>query len=141
LAADPLQPDVLYIATSFVYGTTEAHHTPSRVAVSSDGGLAWETLGKTPSLVAELLPVSGRTGQVYALTVTSRTPQPMGETPVIAVAPAVEPAGSTGLLAWIVAGLAALALGFAVISDLRSRRPVALPEAALETQPIRNEPR
>jgi hypothetical protein len=28
-----------------------------------------------------------------------------------------------------------------VVSDLRSRRPVAVPEAALETQPIRNEPR
>lgn len=142
LAADPLQPDVLYIATSFIYGTTEAHHTPSRVAVSSDGGLAWESLGETPALVAELLPVSGRTGQVYALTLTSRTPQPMGETPAIAAAPPVAPESSgTGLLAWVVAGLAALALGFAVVSDLRSRRPVTAPEAALETQPVRSEPR
>jgi hypothetical protein len=142
LAADPLQADVLYIATSFIYGTSEAHHTPSRVAVSSDGGVAWQTLGETPALAADLLPVSGRTGHVYVLTVASRTPQPLGETPTIAVAPPVEPqSGATGLLAWIIAGLAALALGFAVVSDLRSRRPVAVPEAALETQPIRNEPR
>lgn len=143
LAADPLQPDVLYIATSFLYGTTEAHHTPSRVAVSSDGAQAWETLGESATRVAELLPVSGQTGQVYALTLASRTPQPIGETPAIAVAepPTAEEGRSTGLLAWAIAGLAALALGFAVVSDLRSRRPVPAPDAALETQPVRSDPR
>ncbi len=144
LAADPLQPQVLYIATSFLYGTTEAHHTPSRVAVSRDGALAWEMLDETTAQVAELLPVSGRTGQVYALTSASRTPQPIGDTPVIAVAeePAVEGGFSTGLLAWIVAGLAALALGYAVVSDLRSRRPVpAASDATPATQPIRSDPR
>src|SRR5690606_20972977 len=142
-AADPLQPDVLYIATSFLYGTTEAHHTPSHVAVSSDGAQAWETLGESAARVAALLPVSGQTGQVYALTLTSRTPQPIGETPAIAVAelPAAEEGRSTGLLAWVIAGLAALALGFAVVSDLRSRRPAPTPDAALETQLVRIDPR
>lgn len=143
LAADPLQPAVLYLASSFLYGTSEAHHTPSRVALSRDGAMAWETLGETPALVAELLPVSGRTGQVYALTAADRTPLPIGDTPAVAVAPAPAPQSrTTGLLAWIVAGLAGVALGFSVLSDLRSRRPVsAAPEAALETQPVRNDPR
>jgi hypothetical protein len=42
-------------------------------------------------------------------------------------------------LAWIVAGLAALALGFAIASDLRSRRPLPAANGTLETQPVRNE--
>lgn len=143
LAADPLQPAVLYLAGSFLYGTSEVHHTPSRIALSRDGAMAWETLGETPALVAELLPVSGRTGQVYALTATSRTPLPIGDTPVIAVAPTPAPQSrTTGLPAWIVAGLAGVALAFSILSDLRSRRPVPVaPEAALETQPVRNDPR
>jgi len=77
--------------------------------------------------------VSGVTGGVYALTSASRTPLALGNAPVIAegavaVAPVAQPAvGLTAVLAWVVAGLAALALVFAVAWDLRSRRPARVP--------------
>jgi hypothetical protein len=133
---------VLYVATSFLYGTAEVHHTPSRIALSTDGGLAWSSLDEAPAQVAELLPVGGQSGAVYALTTASRTPLAMGEAPAISVPPAAQTAATSGLLAWMVAGLAAVALGFALVTDLRSRRAAsgtapAGPGAALEAQPVR----
>jgi photosystem II stability/assembly factor-like uncharacterized protein len=130
LAVDPVQPEVMYVATSYLYGTSEMHEAPAGVALSTNGAQAWSPINEAANLaVAELLPVSGLTGGVYALTADSRTPMALGNAPVItevAVAsqPVAQPATSgTSILAWIIAGFAALALLFAVAMDLRSRRP------------------
>lgn len=144
LAIDPAQPEVMYVATSYLYGTTEIHESPAGVAVSTDGALAWSRINEATNLaVAELLPVPGLTGGVYALTADSRTPLALGNAPIItevAVAsqPVVEPVtiGITSILAWIIAGLAALALIFAIAMDLRGRRPVT--EGTLAADPIRS---
>jgi DNA-binding beta-propeller fold protein YncE len=143
LAIDPLQPEVLYVATSFLYGTNEIHQSPAGVAISTDGATAWSPINEAANMaVAELLPVSGLTGGVYALTTDSRTPQALGNAPIIteaavAAQPVAEPTvGFTSILAWVVAGLAALALIFAVAMDLRNRRPEA--EPTLSTSPVRS---
>jgi len=129
LAIDPAQPEVMYVATSYLYGTNEVHTTPGGVALSTNGAQAWTPINEAANLaVAELLPVSGVTGGVYALTSSSRTPQALGNAPIItefavATQPVVESGiNLTTILAWVIAGLAALALAFAVVMDLRSRR-------------------
>jgi len=142
LAIDPAQPEVMYVATSFLYGTNEVHESPVGVALSTDGAQAWSPISESANLaVVELLPVSGLTGGVYALTENSRTPLALGNAPIVtevAVAsqPVAEPSvGSTSILAWIIAGLAALALVFAVVMDLRNRRTEA--ERPLAPSPVR----
>jgi photosystem II stability/assembly factor-like uncharacterized protein len=143
LAIDPVQPEVMYVATSYLYGTNEVHASPAGVALSTNGAQAWSPINEATNLaVAELLPVSGLTGGVYALTTDSRTPMALGNAPVItevAIAgqPVAQPATSfTSILAWVIAGLAALALVFAVAMDLRSRRLEA--ETTLSPSPVRN---
>jgi photosystem II stability/assembly factor-like uncharacterized protein len=142
LAIDPAQPDVMYVATSYLYGTSETHESPAGVSVSTDGAQAWSPINEAAQLsVAELLPVTGLTGGVYALTTDSRTPLALGNAPIIsevAVAsqPVAQPAVSfTSILAWVIAGLAALALVFAIVMDLRNRRTEA--EPTLSTSPVR----
>jgi hypothetical protein len=128
LAVDPIQPEVVYAATSYLYGTSEVHETPGSVAMSVDGAVAWSSVAEQlDAAVADLMPVAGLTGAVYALTDQSRTPLALGNAPAateVVVAPAAGEDGLsiTGLLAWIIAALAAFALIFAVASDLRSRR-------------------
>jgi len=127
LAADPTQPNVLYIATSYLYGSTEVHQDPVGVSMSTTGAQSWVTLqSNDKTVVTELLPISGETGAVYALTNQSRTPLALGRATLLAMsnAPAATSttgAFNTGILAWIVAALAALALLFAIGNDLRSR--------------------
>ena len=132
LAVDPAQLDVLYAAISYLSGSTQVHQSPVGVTMSTDGGASWSGLANnTAEVVAELMPVAGSTGAVYALTNNSRTPLALGTAPVIAETTAVAetpvtPAQSvTGLLAWIIAGLAAAAMVFAIVYDAatRSKRP------------------
>jgi hypothetical protein len=133
LAVDPQQPQVVYVATSYLYGTTTLHQSPVGVAMSTDGAQHWATLYTDRQVaVADLLPVSGQTGAVYAVTNVSRTPQPLGTAlaaPTSLANVRVElpttPLPWTTIVAWVVAGLAALALVYAVANDLRRRRPVA----------------
>jgi len=143
LAIDVAQPDVMYVATSYLNGTSETHETPAGVAVTTDGAQAWSFINEASKLpVAELLPVAGLTGGVYALTSDSRTPLALGNAPIItevAVAsqPMAQPSvGFTSILAWVIAGLAAMALFAAVAMDLRNRRPVG--EAPLSPSPVRS---
>jgi photosystem II stability/assembly factor-like uncharacterized protein len=143
IVIDPMQPEVMYVATSYLYGTSEIHESPAGVALSTDGAQAWSPINEATNLaVAELLPVSGLTGGVYALTNNSRTPQALGNAPIISEAavasqPVAQPVSGSGtILAWVIAGLAALALVFAVIYDLRSRRPEV--EAPLSPSPVRS---
>jgi hypothetical protein len=124
IAADPAQLDVLYVATSYLFGSVTVHQTPTGVSMTTDGGATWQPLaatGATP--VAELLPLAGQSGAVYALTLSSRQPLALGAAPVIvegapamAAAPAVNVAW-TSVAAWIVAGLAALALVYALATN------------------------
>lgn len=135
VVVDPVQPEVLYVATSYLYGTTVVRESPAGVAVSNDGAQVWSPIFEASNLaVAELLPISGLTGGVMALTTDSRTPLALGNAPVIEEPVAVvtrqaTPSGVTGPLAWIIAVLAALALVTAVALDLCSRRtqPAGLP--------------
>jgi len=143
LAIDVAQPDVMYVATSYLNGTSEIHESPAGVAVTTDGAQAWSFINEASKLpVVELLPVSGLTGGVYALTSDSRTPLALGNAPIItevAVAsqPVAQPTvGFTSILAWVIAGLAALALFAAVAMDLRNRRPEM--EAPLSPSPVRS---
>lgn len=129
LAIDPQQPEVLYVATSYLFGSTTLHTTPVGVAMSVDGAGTWQALAAIGEVaVAELLPVSGETGSVYAVTTASRTPLALGKAATGEAALAATPvdapvaAGSpTSVFAWIVAGLALLALLFAVGYDVRRR--------------------
>jgi hypothetical protein len=145
LAADPAQLDVLYAAISYLSGSTQTHKSPVGVTMSTNGGASWSGLANnTPEVVAELMPVAGSTGAVYALTANSRTPQALGtapviiEEPVVAEAPVTPAQTTTGLLAWIVASLAAAALVFAMVYDAarRSKRPA--PTLHPQPQPVAN---
>lgn len=138
LSIDPAQLDVMYVATSYVYGVSEYHQSPVGVAMTTNGAGSWSMLANdTQNVVAELLPVSGQTGAVYALTTSSRSPLALGSAPVIAEASvavaATAPATNSNMLAWIVAVVAALALGFALFSDAVRRsktvRPTQKPTA------------
>jgi len=144
LVIDPAQPEVMYVSTTYLYGTDEIHESPAGVAVSTDGAQAWSPINEAADLaVADLMPVSGLTGGVYALTADSRTPLALGNAPIISEAavaaqPVAQPetTGGTSIFAWIIAGLAAMALVFAVAMDLRSRRPEV--EPTLATNPVRS---
>ncbi|MFN8487204.1 MAG: hypothetical protein U0350_06390 [Caldilineaceae bacterium] len=137
LAADPVQSNVLYVATSYLYGSTEVHQSPVGVALSTDNAQKWTALyNNDKTAIAALLPVTGETGAVYALTNQSRTPLALGKATEFVAKAAPQSVNATssvfdsGILAWIVAGLAALALLFAIGNDLRSRRtPTSKPLA------------
>lgn len=131
LAVDPLQPEVLYVASSYLFGSTTLHSTPTGVAMSTNGAASWQLLSEPADVaVVELLPVSGETGSAFAVMANSRTPVAMGNAGAVALANAEsatvaasgESAVGTGLAAWIVAGLASLALLFAISVDIAKRR-------------------
>ncbi len=128
LVVDPQQPETVYVASSYLYGTSEVHEAPGTVAISVDNGATFSPLADQMDVaVADLMPVPGMTGAVYALTDRSRTPLALGDAPVateVVIAPTAAEGGlnTTGMLSWVVAGLAAAALAYAVITDLR-RRP------------------
>jgi hypothetical protein len=134
LSVDPQQPDVLYVATSYLYGTTSAHQSPVGVAMSNDSAASWSPLHRDEqTAITGLLPVSGLEGAVYAVSDVSRTPVALGKAAQLASASVTTVTSelasvtwlSSSLLAWLVAGLAALALLFALANDLRTRRLAA----------------
>ena len=127
LAVDPAQPGVVYAATSLIFGSANAHTTPVGVAMSSDGAANWASLAPMSDVaVAMLLPVSGETGAVYALTAASRTPLALGNAPQMVTVATVESTpvapNYTGTLAWVLAALAGFGL---VVMELRQRGAVA----------------
>jgi len=141
LAVDPQQPEVLYAATSYLFGSTTVQQTPVSVAMSTNSAAAWAPLQALDSVaVAELMPVAGQPGAVYALMINDRTPLAMGDAPVTtadiaqvteiaqaetlteASVSATEASNSSNVLAWLVAALAAAALLFAIFSDMGKGR-------------------
>lgn len=161
LAVDAAQPQVVYVSSSLSVGGTSLHTSPLGVSMSTDSGQAWHRLERVENVaVTDLMPVSGRTGAVYALTEASRTPLALGEATVIELA-AVNPqtadtaaveapaavapvaAAETGIdflaiLAWVLAGLAAVGLVAILWLDLARRRTIETEANVLATQPIRN---
>ncbi len=153
LVVDPAQPEVIYAGTSLLLGSGAFQLSPIGVAMTTDGGIHWTALAEAPDApVAELLPVTGRTGTVYALTTVSRTPLALGAEPAREAlnapllergaretlnAPLLERGAreaaslasglsATGLLAWVLAGLASAALIIIVVIDIaRGRRRAA----------------
>ncbi len=129
LVVDAAQPDVIYAATGGLSRLDDLHAPPGRVVISTDGGAHWETVAELEAAqVAELLPVTGRTGRVYALTTASRTPLPVGVESAMDMPERAEPLASglgvATLLAWILAGHASAALIILVVGEIRrgSRR-------------------
>ncbi len=143
LAIDPIRPEQLYIATSNLNGSTTVHQSPSAIASSGDGGLTWQPLPDGYNTIAaasvtDLLPVSGTSSAVYALSTQSRTPKALFENPAIASWPPT-PIGASEFedthmpiaattsspiqipAAWLIAALAVMALGAFVTFDLRER--------------------
>lgn len=126
VAVDPAQPGVVYAATSLVFGSANAHITPVGVAMSNDSAVNWASLAPmSDAAVAMLLPVSGETGAVYALTTASRTPLALGNAPQMATVAAVEstPAAPdySGTLAWVLTALAGIGLIILVVMEARQR--------------------
>ena len=124
LAVDPAQPEVVYAATG-VLDAGELQGSSGKVAMSTDGGAQWEILAELEDAqAAELLPVTGRTGNVYVLTTASRTPLALGgETYLETVETAGPPASAvrkSGQLAWILAGHASAALIILAIGEFKS---------------------
>lgn len=136
LAVDPAQPTVLYVASSYLFGSTEVHQTAAGVAMSIDGAAHWTTLVTHPTApVVRLLPVSGVEGAVYALTNLSRTPQPLGKAPALATASvattattasqAIAATWSASLLGWLAATLTALLLIGFLLREVAKRSTLA----------------
>jgi len=124
LAVDPAQPGVIYVATSLIFGSANAQTTPVGVSMSQDGAANWTTLApKSDVAVAVLLPVSGETGAVYALTAASRTPLALGTAPQMAAIAVAEttPASANfaGALVWVLVALAGIGLVLAVVVGMR----------------------
>jgi len=137
LAVDPVQPNVLYAATSYLMGSTTLHQTSNGVQMSANGADEWSTVVRsTEGMVTDLMPVSGKTGAVYALSNMSRTPLALGVAqvaPVLAnAAPVTTPWTITGIaITWLVVLAAAAWLGVLLYAELRNRLPsaVARPQA------------
>jgi len=139
LAVDPAQPNVLYVATSYLFGSTHVHQTPAGVAMSTDNAAHWSPLATSLTApVVRLLPVSGVEGAVYALTNLSRTPQPLGKAPsiatsVVSIDRAVTQIAATGqvntLLIWLAVLLTGIILLGFVLRELRkgSSIPMGIP--------------
>lgn len=139
LAVDPAQPQVVYAGTSLMFGSGNARLSPIGVTMSTDGGANWATLAEVrDAQVAEILPVTGATGAVYALTTASRTPLALGEAPALVAAQAAPGpnAGLTSLLAWTLAGIAAAALIAIAVTDYSQRRRRRETEQALDAVKI-----
>jgi hypothetical protein len=129
LAADPQHPDVLYVATSYLYGSTTLHQSPAGIAMSRGGGEWSPVVRSSETPVADLLPVAGKPGAVYALFSNSRTPLAVGMAPVAPRSANVEtaPAGLLGnagvVVAWMVAALASLWLAALAAFEFRRATP------------------
>ncbi|MBX3011188.1 MAG: hypothetical protein KF832_06750 [Caldilineaceae bacterium] len=129
LAADPMQPGLLYVASSYLFGHSEVHQAPAGVAMSVDNGAHWSPVAATLAApVARLLPVSGLEGAVYALTNLSRTPQPLGNAPAVDSTLAVATELPVSIAGWfyrVLVGTATsvttLLLVWLVLVELRKR--------------------
>lgn len=144
LAVDPTQPSVVYVATSYLYGATQVHQSPVGVALSTDNGQQWSLLAANNSTaIAQLMPVSGKTGAVYAVTNQSRTPMALGNAPQPVAAISTQPVVTTtnsvwlqSFASWLLAAFASAALVWGIYRELRIRQ--SKPTGALAPQLVQN---
>jgi hypothetical protein len=146
IAVDPLQPATAYVAVSRQVNTQYVRYAPGKLAYTRDGGASWYHFEqpKLSGRVTDLLPVSGYGAAAYFLTTANRTPQALGDAPLAALPAVVDRpqprnANVGGLtLAWVAAVLAALALAFALLTDVLKQPEVPLSgTATLEPRPVR----
>jgi hypothetical protein len=146
---------VLYVSTSYLMGSTSLHSSPVGVFMTTDSAQKWSSLAENRQVaMVNLIPVSGHAGAVYALTEASRTPLALGNASEVAAAMAAarqdvqQAAAQSGaaqeaglslgeMAAWIVAGLAALALLFALAMDLREQDRKRAADGPLAHAPVR----
>ena len=139
LAVDPQQPAVLYAATSYLYGSTEVHQSPTGVWMSANAGSQWAPIVRSSEApIAELMPVAGVNGAVYATAVQNRTPLALGLAPVApkVTTPAVDTSLQANLGTWFalgLAGLAALWLAVLLVAELRKPASAATLTPAMQT--------
>ncbi len=128
LAVDPIQPNVVYVAMSYLFGNTTVHESPLGVAMTVDQGQQWAMIAEpTAAPVVELLPVAGTTGALFALTSQSRTPLALGTAADLVatttVAPArsfsttAQPVWAISFISWLVAASAAAALAWLMLQE------------------------
>jgi len=94
--------------------------------MSNDNAGNWAALAPMGDVaVAMLMPVSGETGAVYALTTASRTPLALGSAPQTSAVASIESApvtpNYTGTLAWVLAVLAGFGLTVLAVMEIRER--------------------
>jgi len=132
LAVDPIQPNVVYVALSYLFGSTSVHESPLGVAMTVDQGQQWAMIAEaSETSVVELLPVAGKAGALFALTAQSRTPLALGSaTELIATTAAAaavpttsvltttpQPFWSVSFISWLVAASAAAALAWLMLQE------------------------
>ncbi|HRA67951.1 MAG TPA: hypothetical protein PL187_18115, partial [Caldilinea sp.] len=139
LAVDPVQPNVLYAATSYLMGSTTLHQTSNGVQMTANGADEWSNVVRSSEgVVSDLMPVSGKTGAVYALSNLSRAPLALGVAqvaPVLANAtPVTTPWTIAGVAAtWLVVLAAAAWLGVLLYAEVRGRVPARMGQAQTVT--------
>ena len=95
LAVDPANPARLYVATTYLFGSTEVHESPVGVAISEDAGQKWTMMHALPAMaVSNLFPVSGKSEAVYAFFANSRTPFALGNAEQLVAIDTSAPAAS-----------------------------------------------
>lgn len=132
LAVDQTDPNVLYASASYLFGSRNTQSQPAGIFMTTDG-TTWETMQTEQAElepIVDLFPIHGEVGSVFALSGQSSATE--------AVAFGLESTTSTAqidnsitangwnkhLISWIIAGLAALALLFAILTDIRRRAPM-----------------
>jgi hypothetical protein len=150
LAVDPQQPTMAYVAFSRRVNSQYVRYAPDQIAYTHDGGASW-TLFPQPKLagrITNLIPASGYGAAAYFLTTTKRTPQAVGDAPVVNVPLVTRPAQAAATpnagrvtLAWLVAGMAASALAFALLTDIFRQPEVPLAEPVLTPRRLRRDPK
>ena len=93
LATDAMQPDRLYVATSYLFGEKTVHESTSSVFSTENSAETWQPIAYASSATSEakitgLMPVSGEQGSVYALAESSRAPIALFDAPALAMNPA-----------------------------------------------------
>jgi len=140
LAVDQTDPNVLYASASYLFGSRNTQSQSAGAFMTTDG-TTWEKMlaeqdGLEP--IVDLFPIHGEVGSVFALTdqssataafssnveSTASTAQINSSTAAASSTEAATNGWNKRMISWIIAGLAALALLFAILTDIRRRTPV-----------------
>ncbi len=93
LAADGMNADRLYVATSYLLGEKSVHESTSTVYRTENSAETWLPIADAAdyasvAYITDLIPVSGVEGAVYALGESSRAPVALFDEPALAMNPA-----------------------------------------------------